>query len=148
MLFLRSISFLSPFFRYCYKYCLILHRLSNTQPSIHWPFLLKGRYIKKIFFIASKYCCIPRWRKCNSFCLTWTSLFRQTKSITSTEEPRLTATPLIRSPRYYGHFFGRQNGHTFAYKKTPLMWSPVNTANGNFFKFPTPTILYNFLKPH
>ena len=59
-------------------------------------------------------------------------------------EPRLTATPLIRSPRYYGHFFlARQNGHTFAYKKTPLMRSPVNTANGHFFKFPTHIILYN-----
>ena len=40
-------------------------------------------------------------------------------------KPRRTATPLIRSPRYYGHlFFGhlyflaRQNGHTFAYKKS------------------------------
>ena len=62
----------------------------------------------------------------------------------TTVEPRLTATPLIRSPCYYGHIFlARQNGHTFAYKKTPLMRSPVNTANGHFFKFPTHTILYN-----
>ena len=59
-------------------------------------------------------------------------------------EPRLTATPLIRSPCYYGHFFlARQNGHTFAYKKTPLIRSPVNTTNGHFFKFPTHIILYN-----
>ena len=35
-----------------------------------------------------------------------------------TVEPRLTATSLIRSPRYFGHFFlARQNGHTFSYKK-------------------------------
>ena len=54
----------------------------------------------------------------------------------TTMEPHLMATPLIRSPRYYGHFFlARQNGHTFAYKKTPLMQS--------LFKFPTHIILYN-----
>ena len=59
-------------------------------------------------------------------------------------EPRLTATPLIWSPRYYSHLFlARQNGHTFAYKKTPLMRSPINMANGHFLKFPTHTILYN-----
>ena len=39
-------------------------------------------------------------------------------------------------------FLARQNSHTFAYKKTPLMLqSPVNTANGHFFKFPTHIIL-------
>ena len=54
------------------------------------------------------------------------------------------ATPLIRSPCYYDHFFlARQNGHTFAYKKTLLMWSPVNTTNGHFFRFLTYIILYN-----
>ena len=42
-----------------------------------------------------------------------------------TVEPRLTATSLIRPPRYYGHFFwSRQNGHTFSYNKTPLMRPP------------------------
>ena len=40
-------------------------------------------------------------------------------------------------------FLARQNGHTFPYKKTQLMRSPVNMANGHFFKFPTPTILFN-----
>ena len=66
-------------------------------------------------------------------------MFRGSKTITKqdTVEPRLTATPLIRTPRYYGHsFLARQKGHTFAYKKTPLMRSPVNTANGHFFKTP------------
>ena len=54
----------------------------------------------------------------------------------TTVEPRLTATPLIRSPRYYGHsFLARPNCHTFTYKKTPLMRSPVNTASATFLKF-------------
>ena len=45
---------------------------------------------------------------------------------------------IIRSPRYYGHFLSAwQNGHTFTYKKSPLMRSPVNTANGLILKSET-----------
>ena len=48
----------------------------------------------------------------------------------STVKPRLTATSVIRSPRYYGHFFWPpgKNRHTFYFKKTlvntatPLTW--------------------------
>ena len=41
------------------------------------------------------------------------------KVLDYTVEPRLTATSIIRSPRYYGQFFflARQNGHAFPYKK-------------------------------
>ena len=50
-----------------------------------------------------------------------------------TVEPRLTATSVIRSPRYYGRFFGcPQNDHTFCYKK-----NLVNTTNGQIFEFQT-----------
>ena len=37
-------------------------------------------------------------------------------------EPRLTATSVIRSPCYYGHFFGAiwQNGHTFSCKPVDM----------------------------
>ena len=42
-----------------------------------------------------------------------------------TGEPHLTATSLIRPPRYYGqYFFTRQTNHTFPEKKTPLMRPP------------------------
>ena len=42
--------------------------------------------------------------------------------ITNTVEPRLTATSVIRSTCYYGHFFGaiRQNGHTFSCKPVDM----------------------------
>ena len=48
----------------------------------------------------------------------------------STVKPRLTATSVIRSPRYFGHFIlaARQNGHTFSCKNTLVKWSPVNMA--------------------
>ena len=38
-----------------------------------------------------------------------------------TMKPRLTATSVIRSPRYYGHFFGPpgKNRHTYSCKKNP-----------------------------
>ena len=56
----------------------------------------------------------------------------------STVESRLTASWIIRSPRHYGKFFSaRQNGHTFPYNKTLLMWSLVNTANGHILKSQT-----------
>ena len=46
-----------------------------------------------------------------------------------TVELRLTATSVIRSPRYNGHFFStRQNGHSFPYDKSPLMRSAIITA--------------------
>ena len=57
-------------------------------------------------------------------------------TVFSTVEPRLIATSLIRSPRYYGHFFSAwQHGHTFSYEKTLLMRSPVNMANSHILKF-------------
>ena len=31
----------------------------------------------------------------------------------------------------------QQNGHTFPYKKLPLVWSPVNTAKGHILKSQT-----------
>ena len=34
-------------------------------------------------------------------------------------------------PRHCSHFFSA--GYTFPYKKKPLMWSPVNMANGTFW---------------
>ncbi|CAH3167579.1 unnamed protein product [Porites lobata] len=44
-------------------------------------------------------------------------------------EPSLTAISVIRSPRYYGHFFSaRQNGHTFPYK----LQTPVNAVTRSF----------------
>ena len=52
-----------------------------------------------------------------------------------TVEPRLTATSVIRSPRYYGHLFSaRQNRHAFPHKTPPLMRSLVATANGHILK--------------
>ena len=55
------------------------------------------------------------------------------KVLDYTVEPRLTATSIIRSPRYYGQFFflARQNGHTFPYKRKALMRSP--RYYGHFF---------------
>ena len=39
-----------------------------------------------------------------------------------TVEPRITATSIIRPPRYCGHFsLARQKGHTFSYRKPSLM---------------------------
>ena len=53
----------------------------------------------------------------------------------SAVQPRLIATSLIRSPRYYGHFFlAWQHGHTFPYEKTLLMRSPVKMANSHILK--------------
>ena len=48
------------------------------------------------------------------------------KVLDYTVEPRLTATSIIWSPRYYGQFFflARHNGHTFPYKRKALMRSP------------------------
>ena len=45
------------------------------------------------------------------------------------------ATSVARSPRYYGHFFSR--AIHFLIKKKPLMWSPVNMANGHVLKSQT-----------
>ena len=50
-----------------------------------------------------------------------------------TVEPRLTATSVIRSPRYHGHFFWPPGWTTIHFlwkrkKKFSLIWSPVNTA--------------------
>ena len=43
------------------------------------------------------------------------------------------ATSVIRSPRYYGHFFSAwQNGHTFPIKNTPVMRSPVIRPTATF----------------
>ena len=48
----------------------------------------------------------------------------------STVEPGLTATSVIRSPCYYGHFFLalRKTPTHFLVKKPTLIWSPVNMA--------------------
>ena len=56
-----------------------------------------------------------------------------------TVELRLTATSVIRSPRYNGQFFlTRRKGHTISFKKKPsLIRSPVNTANGHILKSQT-----------
>ena len=45
-------------------------------------------------------------------------------------KPSLRATSVTRSPPYYGQLFlaSWQNGHTFSWKKTSLIRSPVNTA--------------------
>ena len=49
----------------------------------------------------------------------------QNRLFPNTVEPRLTATSLIRPPRYYGHFIlSRQNIHTFSFNKTPFMRPP------------------------
>ena len=50
-----------------------------------------------------------------------------------TVEPRLTATSVIRSPRYHGHFFWPPGWTTIHFlwkrkKKFSLIWSPVDTA--------------------
>ena len=59
-------------------------------------------------------------------------------------KPVLRPTPLMRSPRYYGHFLlAWQNGNTLSYIKKMLMRSLVNTTNGHCFKFQTPIVLYN-----
>ena len=50
----------------------------------------------------------------------------------STVKPRLTATSVIQSPLYYGHFFwppDKTGIHFIINKKLSLMRSPVNTAN-------------------
>ena len=53
--------------------------------------------------------------------------------------PVNTITSLLR-PLYF--WPGKTAIHSF--KKTPLLQSPVNTANDHFFKFPAHTILHNF----
>ena len=66
-----------------------------------------------------------------------------------TVEPRFLATSVIRSPRYYGHFFWPPGWTTIHFlvgkskkqKKTSLIWSPVNTAN---FFGPLVTVLTGF----
>ena len=53
---------------------------------------------------------------------------------------KIQSNPSLRPPRYYGHFLSAwQNGHTFTYKKPPLMRarSPVNKANGLILKSET-----------
>ena len=49
-------------------------------------------------------------------------------------EPRLTATSVIRSPRYYGHFFWSpgKNNHTFSCKET-LVNTVSSLSRPNFF---------------
>ena len=72
------------------------------------------------------------------------NLREESSSLLITVETRLTATPLMRSPRYYGHFLlAWQNGNTLSYIKKMLMRSLVNTTNGHCFKFQTPIVLYN-----
>ena len=48
-----------------------------------------------------------------------------------TVKPRLTATSVIPSPHYYGHFFNRlaKRPEIFLEKKNLLIRSPVNAAN-------------------
>ena len=64
-------------------------------------------------------------------------LVLESKAFYCTVEPRLTATSV------YGHlvitatFLARQNGHTFPYKKKPLIPSPVNRANDHILKSQT-----------
>ena len=52
------------------------------------------------------FACSPYWRKPG-------------RGIPLAVKTRLTATSVIRSPRYYGYYFlaARQNGHTFSCKK-------------------------------
>ena len=57
--------------------------------------------------------------------------------VTITVEPRLTATSVIRSPLYYGHFFwphGKIAIHFLVKKKPSLIRSPVTMAK--FFFWP------------
>jgi len=66
------------------------------------------------------------------------------KDLCCTVELRLTVTSLMRSPRYYGHFFlSRRKAHTFFNTKTPLTRPPRFTANS---EIPTCIILYKL--PH
>ena len=59
----------------------------------------------------------------------------QPPSFLITVEPCLMATSVTRSPCYCGHFFLR--AVHFLIKKLPLMWSPVDMANGHVLKSQT-----------
>ena len=89
-----------------------------------------------ICFVSSSKCWVRGWNpmvlpfKRNLFLGTfiWYYLF-------CTVEPSLTATSVIQSPCYYGHFFrsGKTAVHFYIYrKKTSLMRSPINTAKATF----------------
>ena len=58
----------------------------------------------------------------------------QPPSFLCTVEPCLMATSVTRTPRY-GHFFSW--AIHFLIKKLPLMWSPVDMANGHVLKSQT-----------
>ena len=62
----------------------------------------------------------------------------------STLKPRLTATSIIRSPRYYGHFFWPpgKNRHTFSCKNT-LVSTPTPLIRPIFYD-PLVTVLTGF----
>ena len=70
--------------------------------------------------------------------LPFTIFFRSKKFHTSfiyTVKPRLTATSVIRSPRYYGHFLGPpvKNRHTFSLKKKTVVNTATPLIGPNFF---------------
>ena len=61
-------------------------------------------------------------------------------------EPRLKATSVVRSPRYWGHFFlaARQNDHSFSLKKKkPLVNTVTSLIRPNVFG-PLVTVLTGF----
>ena len=50
-------------------------------------------------------------------------------SLNCTVEPRLTATPLIRPPRYYGHFIlARTKAQSVIKTATPLLYGQLSLA--------------------
>ena len=55
----------------------------------------------------------------------------------TTVEPRLTATSVIQSPRYYDHVFSaQQNGHTFSLKQRKnFCWCGKNLNYRIFYNF-------------
>ena len=77
----------------------IITRMQSCNMSTTWA--------KCIYSGRSKPC-----DKVEAYCLTWQKQ--------CTVQPRLTATLVIRSPHYYGHFFWPpgKNNHTFSCKET------------------------------
>ena len=97
----------------------------QTNPLGVEPF----SHVKSLFCSKNMHSCWPREWKCSINNLG--RVFQSWGQFTA--EPRLTTTSVIRSPRYYGHYYlaAWQNGQTFfcKKKKPSLIRSPVDTAN-------------------
>ena len=88
----------------------------QTNPLGVEPF----SHVKSLFCSKNMHSCWPREWKCSINNLG--RVFQSWGQFTA--EPRLTTTSVIRSPRYYGHYYlaARQNGQTFFCKKKNPRW--------------------------